>query len=243
VNCKISIVVPAFNEERLLPGSLKAMSDASAAFTEAGWSTELIVCDNNSTDRTAEIATAAGARVVFEPINQISRARNAGAAAASGEWLLFVDADSYPTRELFTDVVAAISDSRCVAGGSTVRVGLRGIQYDAAIGWWNRVSRALKWAAGSFIFCETAAFREVGGFTEKLFAAEEINLFRRLKRFARSRGRSIVILHRHPLLTSHRKAHLYTLREMLRFWIRTVATGGRTLRSSRESFPWYDGRR
>jgi glycosyltransferase involved in cell wall biosynthesis len=240
---KISIVVPAYNEEQLLPQSLTCVNEASAAFTDAGWATELIVCNNNSSDRTAEVATAAGARVVFEPVNQISRARNAGAAAATGDWLLFVDADSFPTRELFADVVRAVSDGRCVAGGSTVRIGPKGIHYDAAIGWWNFLSRRLRWAAGSFIFCETATFREIGGFTEKLFAAEEISLFRRLKRFARSHGRSIVILREHPLLTSHRKAYLYTPREMVMFWIRTVLTGGRTLRSSRESFPWYDGRR
>jgi glycosyltransferase involved in cell wall biosynthesis len=240
---KISIVVPAFNEEQLLPQSLACINDASAAFAGAGWDVELIVCDNNSTDRTSAVAAAAGARVVFEPFNQISRARNAGAAAATGDWLLFVDADSFPTRELFADVVNAIAGGRCVAGGSTVRIGLEGIHYDAALGWWNFLSRRLKWAAGSFIFCETAAFREIGGFTEQLFAAEEINLFRRLKRFARSRGRSIVILRDHPLLTSHRKAHLYTWREMVLFWIRTAVTGGRTLRSSRDSFPWYDGRR
>jgi len=64
-----------------------------------------------------------------------------------------------------------------------------------------------------------------------------------LKRLARRRGRSIVILDRHPMLTSHRKVHLYSLREMMTFWLRTAATGGRTLRSSKESFPWYDGRR
>jgi glycosyltransferase involved in cell wall biosynthesis len=243
VNGKISIVVPAFNEERLLPAALKAINDASAAFAEAGWTSELIVCDNNSTDRTAEVAAAAGARVVFEPINQISRARNAGAAAATGEWLLFIDADSFPTRALFADVVTAISDPRCLAGGSTIRVDLRGIGYDAAVGWWNFLSRRLKWAAGSFIFCEAAAFRELNGFTQKLYAAEEINLFRRLKRLARRRGRTITILSQHPLLTSHRKVHLYSLPEMLRFWIRTALTGGRTLRNSKESFPWYDGRR
>lgn len=240
---KISIVVPAFNEELLLPASLQAINEASISFTAAGWSTDLIVCDNNSTDRTAEVATAAGARVVFEPVNQISRARNAGAAQATGDWLLFVDADSYPTKELFADLVAAIAGGRCIAGGSTVRVALKGMQYDAVVGWWNFLSRRLKWAAGSFVFCETTAFREIGGFTEKLYAAEEINLFRRLKRLARRRGCSIVILDRHPMLTSHRKVHLYTLREMVRFWVRTVLTGGRTLRSSRESFPWYDGRR
>ncbi len=243
MNRKVSIVVPAFNEERLLPGSLASIQAASTAFADAGWRTELIVCDNNSTDRTAEIAAAAGARVVFEPINQIGRARNAGAAQATGDWLLFVDADSYPTRELFGDVVRAIQTGRCLAGGSTVRIELNGLAYDIGLGWWNRVSRTLRWAAGSFIFCEAAAFREIGGFTETLYAAEEINLFRRLKRLARRRKKSIVILHDHPLLTSHRKAHLYSPREMMRFWLRTVITGGRTLRSSKESFPWYDGRR
>ena len=63
---KISIVVPAFNEERLLGASLAQIKSAAAAFTRIGWETELIVCDNNSTDRTAEIARAAGATVVFE---------------------------------------------------------------------------------------------------------------------------------------------------------------------------------
>ena len=239
----VSIVVPAFNEERLLPTSLASIRAASAAFTDAGWTTELIVCDNNSTDRTAEIAAAAGARVVFEPINQISRARNAGAAQATGEWLVFVDADSFPTRELFADVVRMIEGGRCLAGGSTVRVDVKGLFYAAALGWWNFVSRTFRWAAGSFIFCEMAAFREIGGFTERLYAAEEIDLFRRLKRLARRRRRSIVILRDHPLLTSHRKLHLYSLREVLRFWLMTVLTAGRTLRSPNESFPWYDGRR
>jgi glycosyltransferase involved in cell wall biosynthesis len=95
---RLSVVVPAFNEERLLAGSLAATRDAMRVFDEAGWATELIVCDNNSTDRTAEIAREAGAAVVFEP-NQIAWARNAGAARASGDWLLFVDADSYPDRD------------------------------------------------------------------------------------------------------------------------------------------------
>ena len=98
---KVSIVVPAFNEEALLAGSLAAVRKAMRAFDHA----ELIVCDNNSTDRTAEIARAAGAKVVFEPVNQIARARNTSVAAASGDWLLFVDADSYPTVELLEEAI------------------------------------------------------------------------------------------------------------------------------------------
>src|SRR5215471_8792243 len=100
---RVSIIVPAFNEERLIGGSLARIKEAMPAFLAKQWETELIVCDNNSTDSTAELARAAGAKVVFEAINQIARARNAGAAAASGDWLIFIDADSYPSRELFAE--------------------------------------------------------------------------------------------------------------------------------------------
>src|SRR5688500_17599514 len=117
---RVSVIVPAYNEERLLEASLRSIRGAMAAFDRAGWASELIVCDNNSTDRTAEIAAAAGAAVVFEPINQIARARNAGAAKASGDWLFFVDADSYPSPGLFDDAVEAIRNPRCIAGGSTI---------------------------------------------------------------------------------------------------------------------------
>src|SRR5258708_38263432 len=93
---KISVVVPAFNEERLLPGSLSGIRAAMGGFARLGWESELIVCDNNSTDRTAEIAKGAGAQVVFEPVNQSGRARNTGAARAAGGWSFFVGAPSHP---------------------------------------------------------------------------------------------------------------------------------------------------
>ena len=94
---KVSVVIPAFNEEKLLPSTLGAVRAAAAAFTARGWEWECVVCDNNSTDRTAEVARAAGAAVVFEPVNQIGRARDAGARAATGAWLVFIDADSWPS--------------------------------------------------------------------------------------------------------------------------------------------------
>lgn len=240
---KISVVVPAFNEERGLAASLRSIRDGLCAFEDAGWSSELIVCDNNSTDRTAAIAREAGAHVVFEPVNQISRARNAGAAPATGDWLLFVDADSHPSPALFTDVLNAITSGRCLAGGSTVCFD----QPDTAVALmgssWNVISRVMRWVAGSFIFCNAAVFREIGGFSQALYAAEEIDLSRRLKRLARQRGQRVEILHRHPLLTSARKAKLYTPREMLGFMARTIVQRGRTLRSAEECFSWYDGRR
>ena len=239
----ISIIVPAFNEAAILGETLGGIRLAAAAFEAAGHEWELIVCDNNSTDATAAIAREAGARVVFEPINQIGRARNAGAAAAAGQWLVFVDADSHPSRGLLADVARTIASGRCLAGGSTVTVDHQAVAVRLAIGFWNLTSRVLRWGAGSFIFCESAAFRAVGGFSLRWYAGEEIDLFRRLKRVARRDRRSICILAGHPLQTSARKAHLYSPRELFLFQVRTILTGGRNLRSADGSHLWYDGRR
>lgn len=239
---KISVVVPAFNEERLLAGSLASVCAAMKVFEPLGWASELIVCDNNSSDRTAEIAKTAGAQVVFEPENQIARARNVGARSASGDWIFFVDADSWPTAELFLDAAGAIGTG-CLAGGSTVAYENSSPGVALAIGIWNRLSRINRWAAGSFIFCEAAAFREIGGFSESLYASEEIDLFQRFKRIALREGRPIAILHRHPLRTSDRKLRLYGWGEVLRFMLRTALSRGRTLRSRKDCFAWYDGRR
>jgi glycosyltransferase involved in cell wall biosynthesis len=240
---RVSVIVPAFNEEQLLAGSLDEIRKASAAFSLRGWAVELIVCDNNSTDRTAVIASAGRAMVVFEPINQIARARNTGAAAATGDWLLFVDADTHPSRELFGDVAEQILSGHTLAGGATIRMDDEMLAARLASGLWNLTSRRLKLMAGSFIFVEAKAFRSVGGFSHELFAGEELELSRRLKKLARNTRRRVVILHRHPIKTSARKIHLYTPWELVRLLARVVISGGRSLRNRESNHLWYDGRR
>jgi glycosyltransferase involved in cell wall biosynthesis len=210
-------------------------------FDADGW--ELIVCDNNSTDRTAEIARAAGAKVVFEPHNQISRARNRGAEAAAGEWLVFVDADSMPSRGLFEELREAIGSGRVIGGGSTIAADDPELRVRAALGFWNAISVTLHWAAGAFVYCEAAAFRRAGGFSEELYASEELDLSRRLKRLARLEGKEFRILRAHPLHTSNRKAHLYSNRELFGVLGRFLMRPRRMLRSAKDCSPWYDGRR
>jgi glycosyltransferase involved in cell wall biosynthesis len=229
----ISVIVPAFNEEKLLGATLACIREATK-----GMDVELLVCDNNSTDRTAEIARDAGAKVVFEPLNQISRARNAGAAVASGDWLVFVDADSYPDAALFAEVAVTIAGGRYVGGGATMRFDEADWLGRGSIVIWNGISRAMRWAAGSFVFCRTDAFRQIGGFSTELYASEEIDFSRRLKRLGR-----FTILHRHPLRTSGRKLRLYSNREALRLLLRFVVSGGRSLKRREDCFLWYDGRR
>jgi glycosyltransferase involved in cell wall biosynthesis len=240
----ISVIVPAFNEEKLIAASLRCMRQAAASFARRGWETEIIVCDNNSTDATAALARAGGARVVFEPVNQIARARNTGAAAARGDWFVFVDADSRPTPELFAEVAAQIESGQCLAGGCTIRWDERHFWADHGANLWNLLSRMIKWAAGAFIFCEAEAFRKVGGFNLELFAQEEIDLSKRLKKLARARGKRMVVLYRHPLLTSARKIRIVSPRQMARLLMKFILHPRQWVRSRHAcSAYWYDGRR
>jgi len=240
---KISLIVPAFNEEKLLGASLAEIQSAAAAFTARGWAFELVVCDNNSTDRTAAIARAAGARVVFEPVNQIARARNAGAAHATGDWLVFVDADSHPCEKLFAAVADQIASGKTVAGGVTIRLDENLFVAGLITQVWNYSSRLTRLMAGSFIFVEAAAFRQAGAFSHEFFAAEELDLSLRLKKLARATNRKIVILHRHPIKTSARKMKLYSGRELGGFFLRSIFNHRRAIRSREAAFMWYDGRR
>jgi glycosyltransferase involved in cell wall biosynthesis len=240
---RISVIIPAYNEEKLIAETLRSIREALGAFTERGWANEIIVCDNNSTDRTAELAREGGAQVVFEPVNQIARARNTGARAASGDWLVFVDADSKPGVALFADVARAIESGRCLAGGATMYFDGDARWAKMGVSAWNCISRVAKFAAGAFIFCEATAFRELGGFDEQLYVSEEIDLSKRLKKLARKRGKSVVILHEHPMSTSSRKVHLYSFGEYLRFMGVLALKFGRSVKDPKACFPWYDGRR
>lgn len=239
----LSVVIPAFNEERLLPATLTALHEAIECLHQIHWSTEIIVCDNNSTDRTADIARSHGATVVFEPVNMIGRARNAGARAATGDWILFVDADSIPSPALLKSMAAAILSGTCFAGGSTLRLDDGPPSAHFVTGIWNLVSRTGRWPAGSFLFVEAAAFREVGGFSLKQFAGEELDLARRLKRSERARGRRLRILTGTPLITSARKIRLYKPWEILGFMLRALFRPRSTMASREACGLWYDGRR
>ncbi len=239
----ISIILPAFNEARLLPSTLAAVHAARKAFDSVQWNSEVIVCDNNSTDATSQIAREHGARVVFEGVNMIGRARNAGASVASGNWLVFIDADSQPSIELFAAMIEAILSGRVLAGGATVRMDTDDLRGRIGTAFWNTASRLRRLMAGSFIFVETAAFRKIGGFSGQFYAAEEIDLTHRLRPLARASNRRIVILSKTPLLTSARKLKLYTPREIGRLLLSAALRPKATLTNKEACHLWYDGRR
>ena len=203
--CLISVVVPAFNEEKRLPQCIQRIREAFAASPEVGTAYEIVVCDNNSTDDTAAIAERSGCQVIFEPINQISRARNTGARVASGRWLLFIDADSWPSPKLIKDIVPLLSDTGCIGCGSTIQVvdGPRWFKFVWESKNWSM--RTFKWCAGGFVLCRRDAFLEIRGFSEEQYLFEELDFVRRLQKVGATRDQKFVILHEHPFSTSGRR--------------------------------------
>jgi len=232
-----TVIVPAWNEAAFLASSLKGISEAMQGVESHQGI--LIVVDNNSTDSTADIAANSGARVVFEPINQIARARNAGAAKAQGEALIFVDADSRCSAGLLQQALDGLASGKWVGGGSVIEPD-RDVDTKAQRGldFWNWISRNRKLAAGCFLFCRRDAFEAVGGFSNKVYAGEELFLCRALKRWGRSRNLGFEILESHPIVTSVRKLDWYSPTQLFGQVALMLIPGA--LYSKRLCRTWYD---
>ena len=209
----VSIIIPAHNEEALLGATLDALQAAAAGLGEP---CEIVVVDDSSTDRTAAIARAGGARVVRADVHQIAAARNAGARAAAGGLLVFVDADTLVPARILRAAVETLRAGAVGGGASAVfePEAPRWAHRAIAIAAW--IMRIARWAPGCFIFARRDAFERAGGFDERYFASEEIHLSRALKRFGR-----FVILN-DSVMTSARKAEHYSMSHSLWLMVRML---------------------
>ncbi len=229
-----SIILPAYNEEQHLGRTLAAINTAIKSIAD---SFEIIVADDASTDRTAEIAREHGARVVSVHNRQIAATRNAGANASRGEVLIFVDADTIVSEAV---IRAAIAAMRAGAAGGGCAFGFSG-----PLPFYGRImasiaTPAYRWlglASGCFLFCTRKAFEATGGFDEKLFAAEEAAMSRALKRH----GKFVVL--RESVATSGRKMRTYSAREIFGTLARFALTGGKAALRREGLNVWYGERR
>lgn len=210
----ISFVIPAHDEEALLGATLSSIHHAAR---DVGEPYEVIVVDDSSTDATPRIAENHGARLVSVAFRQIAATRNAGAKAASGEILVFVDADTQINAAVLAAVMEALRGG--AVGGSAL------FKFDEPVPRWGRVfyrfiiptARLLQVTGGCFLFCTREAFDAVGGFSEEFYAGEDLSMVLRLKRH----GRFVIL--RPLVVTSGRK-----LRDMSGWKI--VGLIGRVLR-------------
>jgi len=230
----LSFVIPAYNEEFELAQTIRGIRSAA---TSAGQDYEIIVVDDGSTDRTAQIATAEGARLVQIQRRHIAASRNAGAHAARGDILFFVDADTRISGAHISGAIDALK-SGCAGGGARVAV-------EGFVPFWARVFVRLfsivyfgsNLGAGAFLFTTRTNFEKVGEFDETLYIGEEVYFSTALKKLGR------FLLLKTPVLTSGRKLRMYSGRYILwrSFWI--VLRGKRGVQTRRNLELWYEGRR
>ena len=226
---KLSIVIPAFNEESYLPATLDAIN---ASLTDDA---EVIVVDNGSTDATRDVAVMRGAKVVTEIERNIAQARNTGAEAASGDVLVFIDADTTVRRGIFEKIVDAMSDERCVGGSAAVEY--EPIESHLVIAWfmllWPIVGKLTRMRGGALQFCRVDVFRELGGYDTSIYVGEDVEFHWRLDRLGHT-----VFIEEPKVLTSSRRWNRMGLIRLLFLTLPiTVMLGWRVRSLWRD---WYD---
>jgi glycosyltransferase involved in cell wall biosynthesis len=257
----LSFIVPAYNEELELPDTIAAIRRAVSGFTaepspqssqrstrsrsrggreapgEGNYSYEIVVVDDASTDATAELARKAGAHVVGINRRQIAAARNAGARAARGDVLFFVDADTRINRRHVDDALAALNAG--YAGGSAR------IVIDGTIPLWGRIFVKIfcviyfanNLGAGAFLFTSRENFEKIGGFDEQLFIGEEVYFSLALRKLGRFK------ILPEPIVTSGRKLRMYSARTVLGRSFGIIIRGKRAAQSRERLDLWYEGKR
>ena len=197
----ISFIIPAHNEELFLPKTLESVHKAVG---ELNVPYEIIVVDDSSTDRTSVIAREMGARVIHVKHRQIAATRNAGARAACGDQLFFIDADTTVSPRALSSAVKRLATG--VAGGGALTYFEDKVPLYARLLllWLGVFMRIASLSGGAFLFCTKRAFAAAGGFDERLYGAEDAALSAALKKA----GRFVVLPERVP--TSGRRVRSVT---------------------------------
>jgi glycosyltransferase involved in cell wall biosynthesis len=187
---KFSVIIPAYNEERYLPRLLTSIEVARGNYSGGREEIEVIVGDNDSTDATAEIATALGARVVHVAKRRIGAARNGAARAARGEIFCFIDADSAVHPQTFNAIHEKMKSGRYVWGVTGARLDRKSLGLVVT----HYMFMPMVWITGLDIglsFCWREDFEAVGGYDENRFYAEDVIFPLALRRLGRSRGQQL----------------------------------------------------
>ncbi len=201
---KISLVIPAFNEESYLPALLDSVDVARARYPGGDGQVEVIVANNSSTDRTAEIAQARGCRVASVAKPAIAASRNGGAHMATGGIVAFIDADCTIHPETFNVIDRTMASRRVVAGAT----GARFSRWSLGIGLTTLLGETLFRIANldiGVVFCRRDDWAAVGGYNEDLLCAEDVEFLVALKNLGKKRGQRFVRVKGARAVTSARK--------------------------------------
>jgi len=182
---KLSVIIPAHNEEKFIEGCLASIKQAEA---ELESTVEIVVCLNRCTDGTEQIARKFGAIIVVEDEKNLSRIRNVAVAATSGDVVVTIDADSRMSSNMLKEVSRLLSTGRYIGGGTRIhpdRFSL-GIFISGLIIFYYAFKFGLK-SAGLFWF-RKKDFDAIDGFNEKLVSLEDLDFANRLAAYGKTKN-------------------------------------------------------
>ncbi len=178
---KVSVIIPALNEEKYIRKTLLSIRQQSYK------NIEIIVADGGSKDRTREIAKKLADKVVIKRKKGAAAGRNAGAKHASGEILLFVDADTLLEKRVLEKIVTELLSRNAVC--ATCNVYSLGKKFSNFFAFFisSRIVELLAKLGiprfyGFVIACRKNAFLKVGGFNEKLITCEDMDFTRKISK-------------------------------------------------------------
>ncbi len=199
----ISLIIPAYNEEKFLGRTLCSVQNAKKVYKSPSL-IEIIVVNNCSTDDTEKVARSLDARVVVEKERRIASVRNKGAEVAEGEIIGFLDADSYITPNMFNSIDNAMSSNEYIGGGTDIKIDKRSLGIFCTKCITTYPARLLLGVAGGLIFTEKKTFQELGGFDQSLYCAEDSKFILELKKHGKQRGKKFKIITRDYVTSSAR---------------------------------------
>ena len=187
----VSVIIPTYCEEETIEGCLKSVTNQR--FKYGG--IESIVVDSHSPDRTQEVAEKNADKVLDLRARGVGRARNAGAKVAEGDFLLFLDADTYLESNFVSEMYHAFTDPKvvCVSGILRNLERLEPLDRLFAVshyGFTNKlaqVSARLGFPLFPSVCCgaRKSVFETVGGFREDIACAEDITFSREMGRLGK----------------------------------------------------------
>lgn len=200
---KISLIIPAYNEEKYIGRTLESVIKAKKNHKNPS-QIEIVVVNNCCTDNTEKIARKYGAKVVFEKERRIASVRNKGAKVAKGEIIGFIDADSLVTPNMFNSIDEAMSSGKYIGGGTIIKFGRMSIGLFCTLYITVVPFRWLLGIAGGLIFTKKETFKKLGGFDESLYCAEDSKFILDLKRYGKQKGKKFKIITNDYVITSTR---------------------------------------
>jgi glycosyltransferase involved in cell wall biosynthesis len=198
---KFSIIIPARNEEAFISRCLNSIAVAGKSYPHH---LEIIVAINRCTDRTEEIVRSYGAIIYHTEARNLAAIRNAAASRARGEMILTIDADSWMTPNMLTEIDRALSSGKYIGGGVAIRperLSLGILVTCVLLGVFalrHRVSGGLFWRYRK-------NFIALNGFDERFITVEDVDFAKRLRELGKTQGKKFKTLWRATIWTSCRK--------------------------------------